>query len=560
MGRSSVRGGGAGRHRDRASDLGWDDSLYEGGRPRRTVPRQRGYAAGDDDYDGDGGYGDLPAPPSRRRRRRWLRWLGAALAFLILGTAGAGWLYYRHLNANLDKKPLNIGTNSKVDKKPPNAAGQSELNILLLGSDSRKGAENQKLGGARDTADEKPRADVQMLLHVSADRSNMSVVSIPRDTMVDIPECKDPDSGQVYPATPYRRINESLQHGGPGCTVATWTEITGVHIDHFMMVDFAGVVDMADAVGGVPVCVRQNVYDEKSGLRLTHGTHVVKGIPALQWLRTRYAWGSDIMRAKAQHMYLNAMVRELKKGTKLTDPLKLRRLAEAGTNALTVDKEGLGSINKLLDLAGELKKVPSGRINMTTMPVLEDPRNRKATLVENKAEAAKLWKMLRDDAAFDGKDKKKPAKTPAPTGPAHPPAEVAVTVYNGTGFSSEGPVSGRAAAVADRLGALGYGKAATNTAPKPQADTTLTYGTPQDRADALALAKSVGLPESRVKESKGATGLTLVVGADWRQGDGYPPEAAKAAETPEKAPDSADLLNAEDDAGECMEVYAPYRW
>ncbi|MQY16076.1 Transcriptional regulator LytR [Streptomyces sp. RB5] len=556
MGRSSVRGGGAGRHRggggDRASDLGWDDSLYEGGDGRRlsTPPRQRSYVPGDDDDEYDDYEGEPP-----RKKRRWGLWLAATLAFLIFGTAGAGWLYYRHLNANLGKKPLNIGTGSQVDKKPPNAAGQSELNILLLGSDDRSSEANQKLGGARDTANQKPRADVQMLIHASADRSNMSVVSIPRDTMVNIPECQDPETDEVYPAT-YDRINTSLQHGGPGCTVATWTKMTGVHIDHFMMVEFEGVVSMADAVGGVPVCVNQNVYDKKSGLKLTAGTHDVVGKQALQWVRTRYAWGSDLGRAEAQHMYLNAMVRELKAGTKLTDPGQLMDLAEAATKALTVDPD-LGTVKKLYDLGNDLKRVPTGRITMSTMPVLPDPNNPDVTLVENKPEAAKLWQLLRDDSAFDGKDKKKAKKKTAPTGTAHPTGDVPVTVYNGTGFNSEGPVPGRAAAVVASLQGLGYGQADTNSTPRPMADTSITYGSPEEQADALALAKAIGLPDRAVKEAKGTETVTLVVGADWRTGNTYPKTAG--SEAPEKAPDSADLLNGEDDE-KCMEVYAPYRW
>ncbi len=482
-------------------------------------------------------------------------WSVCTLSFLILVAGGGGWLYYQHLNNNIEKKPLNLGTGTQVEKNPPNEFGQTELNILLLGSDSRSSEENQQLGGARDTADEPPRADVQMLMHVSADRSNMSVVSIPRDTMIDIPECRDED-GRLYPAKDYARINESLQHGGPGCTVATWTRITGVHIDHFMMVDFAGVVSMADAVGGVPVCVKDNVYDKKSGLRLTKGTHDVKGEQALQWLRTRYAWGSDVKRAEAQHQYMNAMVRELKKGTKLTDPGQLMDLAEAATKALTVDKEGLGSVKKLYSLAQELQKVPTDRISMTTIPVREDPRNPEATLLLNEPEAEKIWKLLRSDTAFDGKDKKKADKSPTTKGTPQPAAEVPVAVFNGTGAGSQQPVPGRASSITEQLQTLGWTQAEVDTTPRPQADTTLHYGSAEERATALALAKKIGLPSGAVKQVKGTGKLELVIGADWRESNAYP-KAAKPGEN--KAPESAKLTMG-GDSGACMDVYAPYRW
>ncbi len=538
-----------GKHRQASSPVADSDHLPA------SVPRQRGLRDAGDGGDGPGG---RPRRSRRApRRRRWLLWSVCSLAFLILVAAGGGWLYYQHLNNNIDKKPLNLGTGQQVDKKPPNEFGQTELNILLLGSDDRESAENQRLGGAKDAASGPPRADVQMLLHVSADRSNMSVVSIPRDTMVDIPECKD-EKDQLYPAKSYARINESLQHGGPGCTVATWQQITRVHIDHFMMVDFTGVVSMADAVGGVPVCVKDNVYDKKSGLRLTKGTHSVKGEQALQWLRTRYAWGSDILRAEAQHQYMTAMVRELKKGAKLTDPGKLMNLAEAATDALTVDKEGLGSVNKLYDLADELKKVPSDRISMTTIPVLPDPRNPDVTLVFNETEAEKVWKLVRSDTPFDGKGKSKKGagNSPAANGTPKPAAEVPVTVMNGTGTGAQQAVPRRAAAITDQLKAFGWTQAQASREARSQADTTLHYGDTADQSTALALAKKIGLPAGAVKQVKGTGELELVIGADWREGGTYPAGADKAES---KAPDSAKITEG-DDAKACMPVYAPYRF
>ncbi len=273
----------------------------------------------DDAAGGDGGESGRRRGGRAPRRRRLLKWSAVVLAVLILGTAGAGYLYYLRLNGNIKKDALNLGDN-KVAAPTPNAAGQTPLNILLIGSDARDTEENQKLGGARETFGATPLADVQMLLHLSADRTNMSVVSMPRDTLVKIPKCTDPDDGKVYPATLGRTMtNQSLGHGGPGCTVATWQELTGIHIDHFIMVDFAGVVSMADAVGGVPVCVDANIHSRTSdgngsGLKLEKGTTYIKGEQALQWLRTRYGFedGSDLARAKAQHMYMNAMVRRLR--------------------------------------------------------------------------------------------------------------------------------------------------------------------------------------------------------------------------------------------------------
>ncbi|WP_326796218.1 LCP family protein [Streptomyces sp. NBC_01808] len=581
MRRSNVRGSGADGRPDRAGELGWDDSLYEdAGAP--GMPRQRGYARHtgdhgphhDDAHEGPGpearseshaeGPGDGGPPPRRRRGARIARWFFGIVAFLILGTAAAGYLYYRDLNNNLEKDPLNLGKN-KLDEKQPNAEGQTPLDILLLGSDSRNSDENVRLGGSRADRGRKPLADVQMLLHVSADRSNMSVVSVPRDTRVTIPECTDPDDGTVYPETTTQTINTSLQHGGPGCTVAAWEAMTGVSIDHFMMIDFAGVVSMADAVGGVPVCVRDNVYDDDSGLRLEEGETTIKGEQALQWLRTRHGFedGSDIGRTHAQHQYMNSMARQLKEGAKLSDPGKLRRLAEAATNALHVD-DGLGDLKKLYDLGNDIKRVPPERITMTTMPWVPDPQNN-AHVVPNEQDASQIWSMIRNDVAFDGKDKPKKKKPDDLVAQAEPKADIPVLVQNGTGTTMYAPVTGRAGDIAEVLATDGFTQAATDATPKSQADTTISYATEEQHANALAVAKAIGLPDRAVKESSGVDGVTLVVGADWREGDAYPPDAGGDAADggeeagPEKAPESSNPL-AGSDKKACMDVNPSYTW
>ncbi|MDT3400595.1 LCP family protein [Streptomyces sp. B1866] len=515
-----------------------------------------------------------------------LRWTALGLAVLILGTAAAGYLYYQHLNGNLKKDDLNLGTN-RLDRSAPNAEGQRPMNILVLGSDSRNTRENVRLGGAHDQVGRKPLADVQMLVHVSADRSNMSVVSVPRDTRVTIPQCTDTDDGHVYPKTE-QIINSSLGNGGPGCTVATWEELTGIPIDHFMMIDFSGVVRMADAVGGVPVCVNANVRDRDSGLRLEKGRTVVKGKTALSWLRTRhgFAGGSDIARAKAQHMYMSAMVRQLKAGTKLTDPGKLMGLAEAATKSLTVDK-GIGTVKKLYDLGNDLKSVPADRITMATMPWLPDPRNPTAHVIPKPGDADKLFSLVRNDIALDGKDKKKPSAaasqspgssgspgssasaspsgSPAP--PSAPRSQIPVTVLNGTRTSTLAAVPGRAGLIASTLVRDGFTQAVAGTAPRSRTETVISYAAAGQRGDALAVAKALGLPDSAVRVSSSVTRVTLVIGADWRYGSTYPKASgggtgtggtgagghASAGPGDGRTPESADALNG-DDTSACMDV------
>ncbi|MGW6454968.1 LCP family protein [Streptomyces sp. NPDC055078] len=511
----------------------------------------------------------------KRGKRRILRWIAISLAVLVLGTAGAAYLYIQHLNGNIRSGKRSSG-DSGVEKAKPNAAGQTPLNILIIGSDSRNTDANLALGGSRDTVGSKPRADVQMLLHVSADRESASVISIPRDTRVNIPECRDAKTGQTAPAV-NTIINESLARGGPGCTLTTWEKLTGIYIDHWMMVDFAGVVKMADAVGGVEVCVKHNVHDRPtrlvkggSGLKLKKGPNTIRGKQALQWLRTRHAFYNDQGRAKAQHMYMNSMMRELKSQNAFTDTGRIMDLAEAGTKALQVSEE-LGSVNRLFDLAMELKNVPTNRITMSTLPTAEYPGNRNQ-LVAVDQEADRLWQMLRDDIPFDkngkndkggkggrpGGDEKKPAA--GPKGPAAAaPDTLGLVVVNGTAGNNEGPVPGRAGAVTDTLHTKGFTRAETSRNVNPLKESRLAYpedGGPQARADALSVATAVGLPTTAVRPSADVDRLTLTVGADWRTGTLYP---KKAPPTAGDLPDSANAINGSDSKA-CMDVYEPYRW
>ncbi|MGW1560288.1 LCP family protein [Streptomyces sp. NPDC002144] len=518
--------------------------------------------------DGSGRSEDGPGSGHRRRQprprgRRVLRWSATTLAVLILGTAGAGYLYYEHLNGNIHKGERSSG-DAKAQKSRANAAGQTPLNILLIGSDSRNSDENVKLGGAKYDRGSPPLGDVQMLIHLSADRKSAAMVSIPRDTRVDIPKCTDPKTGKVYPAT-NTIINESLARGGAGCTLATWENLTGVYIDHWITIDFSGVVQMADAIGGVDVCVRQSVWDRPtaavpggSGLKLTAGTHKVKGKQALQWLRTRHAWGSDPLRAKAQHMYLNSMIRTLKGQNVFTDTGRLMDLAEAATKSLTVSEE-IGTPKKLYDLGMQLKSVPTDRITSLTMPNVEDPQN-KDHLVPDGANADKMWQMLRDDVAFDKHGKASAAKkttAEATKAPSAPDDQIGVTVQNATATTTLGPVSGRAGTIAQALVQKGFTKASKDVTGGLTAQRTLVrYPSAELQGDAQRIAKSLGIPLSSVKQSTDVSGVTLVVGADWRDGTTYPKASApKAGDLPA----GSDAINGSD-KGQCMDVYAPYRW
>ncbi len=581
MGQKSVRGEGTRGGVPRARERGWDDDLHGAGEATGAGPsgntesadgsssggetraeRRRGAAAGGDARSGNrrGGSRRRPRKGTDRKtgKRKALRWVAITMAVLILGTAGAGYLYYEYLNGNI-RGGSRAGGNSGVKKAAPNALGDTPLNILMIGSDDRSNEKNVALGGGKNDRDRKPLADVQMLLHISADRENASIVSIPRDTVVPIPECKD-EKGTTFPATTNRPINESLQRGGPGCTLTTWENLTGVYVDHWMMVDFAGVVAMADEVGGVPVCVKTGVHDKStrevkggSGLKLKQGTTEVQGEQALQWLRTRHAFGSDQNRAKAQHMYMNGMMKKLQSQNAWTDTGRLMGLADTATRALQVSDE-IKSVKKLFDLSMQLKNVKIDRLTTATIPTKPYPANPNAWLEMVPASADKMWTMLRDDVAYDKNGgKPKPTASAKPAVPADAPASYGVTIVNGTDGNGDPAVEGRARTLAETLRGKGFTQADSSAEGGPRKDTVVVYPKAdgdKGKANAQAVAVALGLPESAVRIDAKAEGIKLIVGADWREGAVYKRPTHTAGDLPEGADDKAD----------CMDVYSVYQW
>lgn len=479
------------------------------------------------------------------RARRLLRFAGICLSLLILITAGAGWWFYEHLNGNINS----VSLDGKGGTETADAFGRTPINILVMGSDGRTSAEDCKLGGgcSKTGVQTGSNADVQMVVHIAADRSNATVMSIPRDTMTQVPACKDPADGRSTPGY-YGQINSALEYG-PACQVATVHQLTGIPIDHFVKLDFSGVVKMSDAVGGVSVCVDDNVYDTYSHLKLSRGTHTLKGVAALQFVRSRHGFGdgSDLGRTVSQHIFLSAMIRKFKSAGTLTDPTAVYDLADAATKALTVD-DGLGSVRKLVSLAADLDKVPTKSMTFTTMQTAPDPADRDRVVVGPGAKS--LFATIAGDQSLTAKaGDKKPAASP--TTPPVPASRIAVTVENGTA------ITGRASAVARALTDAGFSRdTTTENAPSRTGTTTLTYGTGH-KAEAETAAKALGLPATHLKEGPG-TGLTLVIGADWPSGATYPHgNAAPPAADTKEATSNAHAQTA-DEAKTCAKV-SPYK-
>lgn len=489
------------------------------------------------------------------RGKRILRTAAMGLSVLILATAGAGWWFYQHLNGNLHTVSLTDGAGG-AGKETPDAFGRTPINILVMGSDGRNLEADCKLGGgcAKTGVQSGGNADVQMVVHISADRSNATMMSIPRDTLVDIPACTDQETGASTPGY-HGMINGALAYG-PACQVATVHQLTGIPIDHFVQLGFSGVVTMSDAVGGVGVCVSSDVYDTYSHLKLSRGEHTLKGEAALQFVRSRHGFGdgSDLGRTYSQHIFLSSMLRKFKSAGTLTNPAAVYRLADAATKALTVDT-GLGTVKKLVSLAADVARVPTDRITFTTMQTVPDPDDENRVVL---ADAAKsLFATIVADQSLTGDAGEKQAKntaspTPSATATASPaPASgIAVDVRNGT------TTPGRASAIGAALIEAGFASGGTTGNAAGTTDTTtLSYGAGR-LAEAQTVADALGLPSSHLE--RGGTGLTLVIGGDWTSGTSYPGSGA----SPEPADTASAAAGAHartaDTSGTCAEV-SPYK-
>ncbi|KPI05311.1 cell envelope-related transcriptional attenuator [Actinobacteria bacterium OK074] len=475
------------------------------GRGSRKAGRPQGRRGAEPPPGRGGRAASRRAKPVKRKRLARIALFTVSVLVLVTAAAG-GWLYYQ-LNGNIKSVAIGDGGSEKA-----NASGDTPINILVIGSDGRNSAEDCKLGGGCGTASSTAghNADVEMVVHISADRSNATVMSVPRDTMTQVPACKDPDTGQST-AGYYGQINSALQYGA-ACQVSTVHQLTGIPIDHFVELDFAGVVSMSDAVGGVSVCVDNDVYDTYSHLKLSKGTHTLKGTAALEFVRSRHGFGdgSDLGRTVSQHLFLSAMIRKFKSAGTLANPAKVLALANAATKALTVDT-GLDSIPKLVGLVADVNEVPAKRMTFTTMQTAPAPGNSNRVVPASAAKT--LFATITNDQSLTSGKKKTSKASPTPTVSVSP-ADIAVDVENGTA------TSGRASVVADALINAGFGSGTTTgNAPEEATTTTLTYG-PGEKAQAQAVASALGLPVSRLSQGT-ASGLVLVIGSDWTDGTTY---------------------------------------
>ncbi|MEV6954275.1 LCP family protein [Streptomyces sp. NPDC051183] len=327
-------------------------------------------------------------PPKRRRALVIAAWCAAGV--VLLGGVGLGYFYFK-LNGNL--KTVDI--DQALGKDRPQNIDNGSMDILVLGSDSRGGANSEY--GADDGGS--ARSDTAMIVHLYEGHQKASVVSIPRDTMVNRPSCTMPN-GKTDPGSSRSQFNESFTIGGAACAVKTVEKMSGIRMDHYLEVDFTGFKKIIDNLGGVEVTTTKPIKDGASHLDLKAGTNRLGGEQALGLVRTRKTIGdgSDLGRIQLQQAFIKALIKQVKGIGLFDNPKRLLDLADTATKALTTDK-ALGDVKSLMGFAQGLQGIDAQNMQMITLPVTTDPRdpNRVVPLVK---ESKMVWDALLAEQAI----------------------------------------------------------------------------------------------------------------------------------------------------------------
>jgi LCP family protein required for cell wall assembly len=297
------------------------------------------------------------------------------------------------LQGNITTRDITAQLGTDRPSAPTGQIAAGALNILVMGSDSRAG-NNSFIGGEADQG----RSDTTILLHLAGDHRSAVAVSIPRDTMVDMPACIGTAGERIGGGV--RQFNDAYSLGGPACTTRVVEQITKIRIDHFVVVDFAGFKNMVNALGSVEVCLPKPVDDAKARLHLPAGRSRVNGDVALAYVRERYALGdgSDLGRIGRQQDFIASVLQQVTSGDTLTNPARLYSFLSAATSSLTMDPE-LSSLPTMIGLAQTLRQIGLHEIKFVTAPTGEYPADRNR--LELLPAADDLWGALRQDATLN---------------------------------------------------------------------------------------------------------------------------------------------------------------
>ena len=413
----------------------------------------------------------------KARQRRLMLLVSAAMSAAVLFIAGTAWGFTSYINDTIGR--VNAGTAGTPASGP--------LNVLLAGVDQRSGLTRHQQLALHVGDAVSSNSDTMMLIHVSGDRSRVTVISLPRDSWVNIP------------GHGMSKINAAYGLGGPQLVVKTVEENTGLTINDFVQVNFLGFVKVIDALGGVNICLPFAVDDSYSGLHLSKGLHHVSGITALAYARDRHSFAtSDLARIQDQQRLLSSMLTEAISSGTLANPVKLDRFLRAALAAIKVD-QGLN----VAALADQMRGISPGDVRFMTVPLSN------YNYLTPDGQLAVLWDTKESQALFDELKHDQPATKPRPghartASPKLHRSQVPVEVWNGT------LIGGLSATTGADLTRLGFPVKDGLTWPVHDISQTVIEYPPGHAAGAKLVQKAI--PGGSLKQVKGLAKVRVILG------------------------------------------------
>jgi len=462
-----------------------------------------------------------PAKPKHYLRRA----AGWALVILIAVVAAgglSGYLKYRSVWNSIHRITV-----TGLGKRPPQYNGAE--NILLFGSDSRAGlSRRQQLAWHVGASQGETNTDTVMVVHISPGRHQVTVLSIPRDTMVPYYACPSGHGwpGQQVSPGSYERINAVMAAGGPSCLWKTVEQQTGIHLDHFIELSFSGFVHVINDLGGVNVCVPFPVNNPISGLQLTAGMHHISGVTALSFWRTRedIGLGSDLQRIQRDQFLMAQVVKGVLHSGMLSNPVRMVSVISDAARAMTTDTGMTPSA--MLQLATSLHSVSSKEVQFVTAPNVAYPPDPSAEVEFAQPQAGRVFAALAHDLVQPVVVRAAaPVRSVAP--PPVRPRHVHITVLNGAG------VAGRAGQVATALAHRGFRIISTGDAARfSYPSSVIEYRSPAQLPEVRLLSSQLaGVRVERVRSLPRGS-LDLIVGANFTALAPWSPPHHAAAGSP----------------------------
>ena len=452
--------------------------------------------------------GPPSGPPRNRksgfrygRRGKWLGGIAIVAMVGVVGTSLVAYAKYRSVLGSIHRENV---TAAMLGHRPPYTAG---LNILVIGSDSRAGLGN-KFGADVLGA----RSDTSMLLHIAPGHTRADVISFPRDSMVPVLSCSNDGlghTGQTAQPGQLERLNATFSAGGAPCLWKTLEQTTGIRIQHFVEVNFAGFESIVNDVHGVPVCLPFAINNAQSRLHLSAGKHVVTGAQALAFVRLRedIGEGSDTQRIQRQQYFLAAVMQKLKATGLLSQPSRIFAVVRDVAKSLTTDS-GL-DLSTMLQIADSMKSLSSSAVQFITVPVVPYVGDPAAELSWEQPQSDRLFRAVEADRELPTATKGKKARKA--TVPTVSPAKVNVDVLNGSG------VTGIAGSTASALTAKGF--KVTGTGPAPNyafTSNVIEYASAAQLPQVNTLKTLFGSVAVKQDAALSPNSLTLILGASFK--------------------------------------------